>query len=240
MKDVALRLLPFVLAVHALAGCDPSLELIKVPPGCPDKPLRGPAEFPLAAPEDVIDDFEDDVGPNDLSLSKVAGRNGSWVGVASPNAGSVSGETSTDCVAAGKRSGHLTGNHLNMYGSNWNGVFVDPFGQEWFDANDYSGFSFWVALGENAVPPFTMPIGLMTTDTSGPALICNPCGDYYRVSPAIPLTRTWTRQVVKFKDLTQSGMGSPQTPLKKGQLVSIMIWPQNTYDIWIDDVRFER
>jgi hypothetical protein len=240
MKHVAFRLLPFVMAVQALAACDASLDLIHVPPDCPDKPLRGPLEFPPAAPEDVIDDFEDDVGPNDLTLSKVAGRTGSWVGVASFGAGSVSGETSDECVANGKRSGHLTGSHLSMYGSNWNGVFVDPFGEESFDATDYTGFSFWVALGKNAVPPFMMPIGLMTTDTSAPGLVCNPCGDYYRVSPAIPLTHSWTRWVVKFKDLMQSGMGSPQTPLKKDQLVSIMIWPQNTYDIWIDDVRFER
>jgi hypothetical protein len=240
MKHVALRLLPFVVAVHALAGCDSSLDLIKVPTGCPDKPLRGPLEFPPAMAEDVIDDFEDDLGRNDLTLSRVAGRTGSWVGVASLGAGSVSGETSDECVASGSRSGHLTGNHLSMYGSNWNGVFVDPFGERSFDASDYTGFSFWVAMGEGALPPYLMPIGLMTTDTSGPALICNPCGDYYRRSPPIPLTRTWTRWVVKFKDLTQSGMGSPQTPLKKDQLVSIMIWPQNTYDIWIDDVRFER
>ena len=83
-------------------------------------------------------------------------------------------------------------------------------------------------------------IGQMTTDTSGPALICNPCGDYYRGPGGIPLTHSWTRWVVKFKDLTQSGMGSPQTPLKKDRLVSIMIWPQSSYDIWIDDIRFEK
>jgi len=239
MKHVALRLLFLVAVAPALAACDPSLTLIKVPDNCPDMPYRGPAEF-LASPDDVIDDFEDALGPNDLTLSKVAGRNGSWVGVASPNAGTVFGETSIECVANGKRSGHLTGNNLSMYGSNWNGVFVDPFGERSFDASAYSGISFWVALGENAFPPFVMPIGLMTTDTSGPALICNPCGDYYRVPSAIPLTRSWTRHVIKFKDLAQSGMGAPQTPLKRGQLVSIMIWPQNTYDIWIDDVRFEK
>ena len=39
--------------------------------------------------------------------------------------------------------------------------------------------------------------------------------------------------------MSQSGQGFPQVPLRLDQLVSIMIWPEKTYDIWIDDVRFE-
>jgi hypothetical protein len=239
MKHVALRLLFLVAVAPALAACDPSLDLIQVPENCPDKPYRGPADFPPAFPEDVIDDFEDAVGPMDLTLSRVGNRNGSWIGYGSLNQATVFGEVSDTCVANGKKSGHLTGINLNPFGGNWNGVFVDPFGAP-FDAHTYSGISFWVAAGNRAVPPLEMPIGLMTTDTAGPALVCNPCGDYYRVSPAIPLTRSWTRHVIKFNALAQSGMGSPQTPLKRDSLVSVMIWPQNTYDIWIDDVRFER
>ena len=85
-----------------------------------------------------------------------------------------------------------------------------------------------------------MPIGVMTRDTSGGGGICNPCGDYYRVrGKAITLTHTWTRQEVKFGDLAQSGQGSPQVQLRTNQLARIMIWPEKTYDIWIDDVRFE-
>ena len=236
MKNLVLGLL---LSAAALAGCDPSLTLINVPPGCPDKPLRGPAEFAPASPDDVIDDFED----GDMALSRVGGRTGTWVGFGTPGMGTVFGEPSDVCVAHGKYSGHLTGNDLVAFGGNWNGVLIDPFAQAIpFDATSYSGFSFWVATGVKAVPPLVLPIGVMTTDTSGPAGICSFCGDYYRdrVHGSIPLTHTWTRWVVKFDDLGQSGQGMPQVPLRRNQLVSVMIWPENTYDIWIDDVRFER
>jgi hypothetical protein len=237
MKNVILGLLSSAAALSALAGCDPSLTLIKVPPGCPDQPLRGPAEFAPASPDDVIDDFED----GDLWLSRVAGRTGSWVGFATPGMGTVLGETSDVCVAHGKYSGHFTGNNLMAFGGNWNGVLIDPFALAIpFDATGYRGFSFWAATGNNAVPPLVMPIGVMTTDTSGPAGLCGPCGDYYRVRGSIPLTHTWTRQEVNFADLAQSGQGLPQVQLRRAQLVSIMIWPENTYDIWIDDVRFEK
>ena len=45
--------------------------------------------------------------------------------------------------------------------------------------------------------------------------------------------------MIKFNELAQYGFGVPQVPLNKSKLVSIMIWPQAQFDIWIDDVRFE-
>jgi len=237
MKKAAVNLASLLVAsLPAVAGCNSSLSLIAVQEGCPDMPIRGPEAFLPASPEAVIDDFDD----GDLWLKRIAGRTGSWVGFGTPTMGTVFGEASNRCVAHGTHSGHLTGTNLTAYGGNWNGVFVDPFSMAIpFDASTYNGFSFWVATGENAVPPRTMPIGLMTRDTSAGAGICNPCGDYYRPRSAIPLTQTWTRHEVRFEDLAQSGQGSPQVPLRRDQLVTIMIWPENNYDIWIDDVRFE-
>src|SRR5215510_2512986 len=157
MKNVVVRLLSLLtLALPVVAGCDSSLTLIEVMPGCPDMPLRGPAEYPPASDDAVIDDFDD----GDLSLTPVAGRTGSWVGVVTPGMGTVFGEASKRCVAHGTYSGHLTGTDLNNYGGNWNGVFVDPFGLAVFDGRPYSGFSFWAATGDNAVQPLELPIGL--------------------------------------------------------------------------------
>jgi hypothetical protein len=238
MKNVAVHLLSLlVVSLPALAGCNSSLTLIEVQAGCPDMPLRGPEAYPPASPEAVIDDFDD----GDLWLKRIAGRTGSWVGFGTPTMGTVFGEASSRCVADGTYSGHLTGTNLAPFGGNWNGVLVDPFSMAIpFDASAYTGFSFWAATGDNAVPPTEMPIGLMTVDTSGGGGTCNPCGDYYRRrGNAILLTHTWTRWEVKFAELSQSGQGFPQGPLKINQLVSIMIWPEKTYDIWIDDVRFE-
>jgi hypothetical protein len=165
---------------------------------------------------------------------------GSWVGFGTPGSATVAGAPSGACVANGRYSGHLTGTQLTTYGGNWNAVLLGTFAQAIpFDASAYSGFSFWVATGDEAVPPLEVPIGVMTRDTSAGAGICMPCGDYYKGRTPIPLTRNWTRWVVKFSELKQSGQGFPQVPLKKSELVSLMIWPENSYDIWIDDVRFE-
>jgi hypothetical protein len=227
----------FALAASVISACDPSVSVINVMSGCPDMPLRGPAQFEAASPDDVIDDFED----NDMSLARAGGRTGSWVGYETPATATVFGEPSAECVAHGKYSGHLIGNNLAAFASNWNGVLIDPFAMAIpFDASAYSGFSFWVATGDSALAPLSLPVGVMTTDTAAGGGICEPCGDYYRLRRSIPLTHSWTRWVVKFSDLAQSGQGRPQVPLRANQLVSLMIWPENTYDIWIDDLRFER
>ena len=236
MRNASFYLLTFVVALLALAGCDPSLDVINVGPGCPNMPLRGPAEYPPLAPEAVIDDFDD----GDMWLTRVAGRTGSWVGFGTPGQATAFGEPSNNCVASGAYSGHLTGIDIVNYQANWNAVFIDPFGAAvGFDASAYSGFSLWVAAGETAVRPLVLPLGVMTRDTSGGSGLCGAaCGDYYRKS--IPLTTTWTRWVIKFSELAQSGQqGAPQQPLNKREFVSLMFWPERTFDIWIDDVRFE-
>ena len=138
MRNASFYLLTFVVALLALAGCDPSLDVINVKPGCPDMPLRGPAQYAPAAPEAVIDDFDD----GDLWLTRNAGRTGSWVGFGTPGQATAIGEVSNDCVASGAFSGHLSGIDIVNYQANWNAVFIDPFSSAvGFDASAYSGFS---------------------------------------------------------------------------------------------------
>ena len=243
MKNVAARLL-FLLAsgVVALGACAPSvLEPIEVMSGCPDMPLRGPEEHAFAPPETVIDDFED----GDLKLTAIAGRTGSWVGFGTLGA-TVFGESSSKCAARGRRSGHLTSTPgTTTYAANWNAVMVDPFSEAHaWDASAYSGFSFWMATGTST--PFQTPIGVSTVDTLPAGGVCNNaaggCNDYYAIRKperTITLTNTWTRYVFNFADLKQFGFGIPAVPLNKSKLVSLLIWPENPFDIWIDDVRFE-
>ena len=115
-----------------------------------------------------------------------------------------------------------------------------PFGSATpYDATAYSGFSFWIARGATAMPPFETPIGINTTDTANNGT-CTRCGDYYAILKRIPLTPTWTRWYVPFSELAQYGFGDPLVPLAKDKLVSLIIWPEpQQVDIWIDDVRFE-
>ena len=248
MKNVAVRFLSSLMValpvVGGVAGCAPSVAPIDVMEGCPEMPLRGPEEFASAPQEAMIDDFE----TGDLKLNPIAGRMGSWVGVSSTPAATWSAEASTKCVARGLHSGHLTSTTpMPNYPVNFNAVLIEPFMEaNGWDASAYRGFSFWIAAGPTALPPIETPIGVTTVDTVAGGGICSApggvCGDYYAIpqKDRIQLTRNWTRHVIMFDDLVQYGFGIPQVPvLNRSKLVSIMIWPQAQFDIWIDDVRFE-
>jgi hypothetical protein len=239
MKSAPLSLLSFVVALPALASCDPSLDLIHVKPGCPEMPLRGPDEFAAAPPERMIDDFEND----GLSLPAIGGRDGAWMGSLGPMpipGAMIAGAPSDECVARGTHSAHLTSIANTLYAASWTAVLMNQtLKPTSFDANAYSGFSFWIARGDSAVPPFETPIGVTTADTVPAFGNCLTCNDYYAIKTRIPLTKTWTRWFVRFSDLAQYGFGNPLVPLRKDQLVAIIIWPESQFDIWIDDLRFE-
>jgi hypothetical protein len=242
MKNVAVRLLLAVAAFPAVAGCAPSVEPIDVLAGCPEMPLRGPEEFAGAPADTTIDDFEHE----GMALPALGGRDGSWADSLGPMpapGAMVFFETSTRCVARGTRSGHLTSVASNSYAASWTAVLMNQALPTTFNASAYSGFSFWIARGETAVPPFETPIGVTTADTAPAFGICQVagggCGDYYAIKTRIPLTRNWTRWYVPFSDLRQYGFGNPLIDLRKAQLVSIIIWPEPQSDIWIDDLRFE-
>ena len=139
MRNPRLGLLLFAFA-SSLAACNAAVDPIDVDVGCPDKPLRGPQEWAAAAPEAVIDDFED----GDLSLFEVAGRSGNWYPFptwrrwprarpprSAPPTASGPGTSSPPATAAG---------------SNWNASMIDPFTAVIpYDASAWSGFSFWIA-----------------------------------------------------------------------------------------------
>jgi hypothetical protein len=239
MKNVALRVLSFVVALPAVASCGVTVQPIDVGPGCPEMPLRGPEEFAGAPIETMIDDFEDGELP---TLPQLGGRNGSWITTPSmvPPGQIASAEASTRCVARGTHSAHLTSAGVPPYGVSWTALMVAPFGSATpYDASAYRGISFWIAMGDNAMAPFETPIGVNTIDTAMNGM-CMPCGDYYAIRKRIPLTRTWTRWVVPFTELRQYGFGNPLVELRKDQLVSLIIWPEpQQVDIWIDDIRFE-
>lgn len=219
----------------ALGGCDASLEPIHAAAGCPEAPVRGPLEYADEPPEQLIDDFED----LDDHLAPVDGRTGSWIlgrdGSSDPTA-----DNSTHCAARGEHSGHFSGAGFLNWGANWTAVFKknDANGNAVaYDATKYSAISFWAATGPEAMPPYSLPVGVTTMDVAWNGGICAVCMDYYRTN--VELSPDWQRFVVPFSSLAQAGEGDPLTALKKDELVGFILWPVRDFDVWIDDVRFE-
>ena len=231
MRTPRLDALVFAFGL-SLAACSTAVDPIVVMPGCPEMPLRGPAEFDAVLPESVIDDFED----GDLLVTKVAHRSGSWYPypVASP---ATTGVASTRCAASGLRSGHFTAVG-DAAAVNWNVTMVDPFTAVIpYDASAWSGFSFWIAAGETLEQPTEISVGINTTDVVESGGVCSKCGDYPLVQ-GIPLTRNWTRWSFRFDDLKQKGFGEPPATLRTERIVNFIFWPKQI-DFWIDDLRFE-
>ena len=106
-----------------------------------------------------------------------------------------------------------------------------------FDAHEWSAISFWAAVGSGAEAPFTIPMGLTTTDVAWNGGLCTTCMDYYATT--VTLTPAWKRFVLPFDILVQGGWGVPQVAMRRDQLVGFIMWPNHQFDIWIDDVRFE-
>jgi hypothetical protein len=201
---------------------------IVVAPGCPERPLRGPEQYENEPADRLISDFEG----GGLELAKVANRDGSWVRGRDLTSTGVIIQPSTDCAARDQWAGHFAASEPTKWGNNWTAYFKSGTAAP-YDGSAYNAVSFWAALGgDTALPP--VPFGIVTTETIRPS--CSTyCDDHYMKS--ITLTRSWTRYELKFDELTQST--TPQTPMRRDELVGFIIWPRHQCDIWIDDVRLE-
>jgi hypothetical protein len=217
------------------AGCSASVAPIEVASGCPEQPLRGPAQYAGEAERNLIDDFEHE-GP---SLPRRGGRDGSWALGSDGSADDLEANLSERCAARGQRAGHFAGNGFSSWGANWTAVLrgagaglAVP-----YDATSYGGISFWAAVGPDVPVPFSLPVGVTTMDVAWNGGICAPCMDYYRTT--VSLDRAWRRFEFRFSDLAQSGSGDPLIALRRDQLVGVIVWPEGDFDLWLDDVRFE-
>ena len=190
-------------------------------------PLRGPAEFAAASPdENMIDDFEDGEVP---ALPKVGGRNGAWI-THTPAAAARSDGPRRDINQVRRERHALRAPHrhgVTPYGASWNASMLAPFASATPSTPAITAaFRSGSRRATKPCPPLEMPIGLMTTDTVRPRHVCNPCGDYYRVSrghPADPLLDAVGGQVQRPD--ARAGWAHPRFRLNKDRLVSLMIWP---------------
>ena len=230
-----------LVALCSSAGCTSEVEPIAVGEECPPSPLRGPlADVPKDGNDELlIDDFE----RGDNQLEHIAGRDGAWVVGSDSTSVVLTAESSSHCAARGREAGHFAGRDFTKWGANWTAVlkqFVDEMARP-YDASGYGGISFWAAVGGGWTGelPFTTPVGVTTMDVAFNGGMCSKCMDYYRTN--VTLSSRWERYEIRFDDLKQLGIGDPLVPLRKDQLVGLIFWPPNSgFDIWIDDVRFER
>jgi hypothetical protein len=221
-----------LLAVWLGDGCNASLDPIAVAPDCPQQPLRGPELYAGEPADRLLSDFESGT----TELAEVADRDGSWIHGRDLTSVSVTIGPSTDCAARGQWAGHLAASTPTSWGNNWTANFRAPGSSApmAYDGRAYGGVSFWAAFGADNGPAFGVPFGIVTTDTLRPACSTH-CDDHYMA--AVTLTREWRRYELRFDDLAQEQ--TPETPMRRDQLVGFIIWTQQQCDIWIDDVRLE-
>ena len=225
-------------AVQICGGCGPSVDPITVASGCPGQPLRGPDNFAdqPGAHFRLIDDFE----THNKLLTQGSGRDGAWVLGTDGTSVALVDEPSSHCAARDLWAGHFEARGFTSWGVNWTAVFHPATSSNApvaYDGSAYSGISFWAAFGGENGPPFDVPVGVATMDTAYNSSICSPCNDHYMTKVA--LSGDWQRFVVRFDQMVQAGSGNPQVPMRRDQMVGFVIWPRQSFDLWIDDVRFE-
>ncbi len=185
----------------------------------------------------MIDDFEHE----GASLPVRGDRDGAWIlgsdGSAEPPEASVS----EHCAARGRRAGHFAGSGFSSWGANWTAVLrstADGAATP-YDATTYGGISFWAAVSPNMPAPFSLPVGVTTLDVAWNGGICATCMDHY-YGTTISLGHAWRRFELRFSDLVaQNGGGDPPIALRLDELVGVIFWPAEDFDLWLDDVRFE-
>jgi hypothetical protein len=224
-----------LLVLLALAACNQTVDPIQVAADCPERAERGPSEWASTPDRYLIDDFES----KDLTLPKIEGRDGSWILGSDQTFAELRAEASEHCAGRGAVAGHFLGHGSSNWGANWTAVLRSDSGGRAvpYDASEYSGVSFWAASGRPDLKLTALPVGVTTMDVAWNSGMCSTCMDYYRTT--ISLDSSWRRFVIRFDQLAQKGNGDPLVPLRRDQLVGVIVWPNQSFDIWIDDLRFE-
>jgi len=224
-------------AAQFCGGCGASVEPIYVASGCPGQPLRGPEAYANEPANQLIDDFES--GDADLPSPSVEGRDGQWVLGSDQSSDSSIHEVSSHCAARGKWAGHFAASGFANWGLNWTAVFRATLKTAVpYDGSAYNAISFFASLSQGSGDALDVPVGLTTMDNAWNSNGCSPCMDFYAAK--VRLSQNWQRFVIPFDQMKQRGTGAPQVAMRRDQLVGFIIWPQQAFDIWIDDVRFER
>jgi hypothetical protein len=193
----------------------------------------------------LIDDLEDDDG----SILHNSGRRGYWLVF---NDGTVGGvQTPSSAVAFSPTGpGHdslfaarSTGHGFSGWGAAIAIDFMNGNPVTLYDASKYKGVTFWAKLVTGTLT--SIRVVLTDADTLpvsfGGRCTGTACNDHFGVK--IPLTRDWEQHTLLFSDMKQGGWGMPQLPAlvpSELQALQFSVDPNETFDLWIDDVAFVR
>jgi len=221
----------FACCTLVVAACDArTVETISATPECPLPPLETAALSPVQL---VVDDLED----ADTVGHKNGGLAGDWEfwndGTLTP-----SFQASNQCAAVGKFALHIRSPGQKDWGASASLFFAPPKGRPLpFDSSAWNAISFYMALSPSDTVERNFGASVSTMETAWNGR-CTSCVDNF--SRQVWVTNRWQRYVLRFDDLKQQGWGKPQTTLKLNQLVQLHIALEKNFDVWIDQIQFER
>ena len=226
------RLLATALTAALCAACGSS----KSTGGCAD---------PL-----MIDDMED----GDRFICNAGGRHGEWFVRDDGTSTSISprGEFTQSLIPGGRGTSryaaHMTGFGFTDSGAAMGFALVgDAATAQLYDASATGGIKFSmksnVAVGVAFLIPDTIPAQRASGACVDDAMIWN-CDNPFMF--VIPPSREWTEYEIPYAALAQQSIFGPQGSRKgsaswnPSQLVNIEfgVYPGQTFDVWVDDVRF--
>jgi hypothetical protein len=223
-------------SVLLVGGCESTMSPIRVAPGCPEGPMRGPGLWADTPAAQLLDDFESADG----RVAKVDGRDGAWLLSTDTGAAPSSAGPNSRCVARGLYAGHFVAGDSTDWGAMWTAGFRTTVAgsAQPYDASKYGGLSFWAAFDAANGAPFSIRVGLLNMDTAWNGGVCGTyCMDFHGID-VVPGV-AWQRFEIRFSELKQQGWGDVQGPVKRDQLVGFVVWPNRQADLWLDDLRFE-
>jgi len=192
----------------------------------------------LANDDGSIDDFED--GNNQLTLE--GGRDGYWWTKKDDKGSTVGpdpfgpGEPGSDGSEMALRANGITSGSPDAWGA---GVGVNLVNQgTFYDASKYAGISFKAKVGPGGTTTVRFKIGDINTHPDGH--LCKGCWNHF--GKDLTLTNEWKVYTILFTDVRQEPYWGDPRPaaVTPSKLVAIdwSIGPHQTYDLWIDDIRF--
>jgi hypothetical protein len=232
----------FAVAVVAIAslpagGCIGVSAKPKVgPDGAP--PIKRCRAF-RAADDGSLDDFED----GNTQLTKSGGRDGYWFSAKDDKGSSIEMETQEPGAGGSELAIHISGKTAagTAEGGSW-GVqlganFINTQGSL-YDASKYAGFSFKAKVGPGSGRAVRFKIGDVNTHKD--AGICTTCWNHF--GQDLRLSEEWKEYRVVFSSTEQEpGWGNPRPPaITPSKLIGVnwSVGPNQTYDMWFDDLTF--
>ncbi|MBN2195695.1 MAG: hypothetical protein JW751_22935 [Polyangiaceae bacterium] len=224
-----------VVGASLLGGC---IGVSAKRPGGAAGSLRACPAGVAAAPDGLIDDFED----GDNRTAAVGSRGGYWW-KSTDSAGSFFGPDDWGPIKGGANGSfalHLMGQTVSgdpteAWGAQVGGNFV---GSGFYDATAYVGISFKAKTTPKSVKTFRLEIADVNSHPTGE--VCTACWNHF--GKWMTFTSEWKEYKVLFADLQQEeGWGDPRPDMVTPTQIYAIQWkikPGSDFDFMIDDLHF--